>query len=520
MTPCGLGNSRTAGCGLSTDGALVQATIHAAEHEVPIESATGTARRWKAPAQKSRRISDTRHITQQTSARFFRHCSYIGELRLLGPTSNLAGFWERIEEKPKPFACAAVPTSHEIYLSWKTVLFPPTPRIPAQALTTFRDGTTQGNGELRHRRAQGFSLYNIANDETLMWTIHLANIACGFHASDFSIMNKTATLAKQHGVLFGAQPSLPDHPGLGAAKWPWSLCVPLSILPCFGAIYEQTARPHPLAYAVVATAQARRSQLQMVRSSSRIHWFGGTACEDAGMIHPWTHGPVPKDGIHTRIATLLEAHKLTTNVEEFFQLGDNLTEVSICRHSDTPPISTMHKLLVANRGEIALHIIRTAKAEGILTFALYNSSDALSPCVALADEALFLAPLPSSTEAITWLGPTPSVLKTMELKHLVPEVAMEARVICMPGSTGLVLDKVVVLEVAAQIGYPVMLKASTAGRGIGNGDGICEGEGALRDVFAGVTNHAAVLFNHSGLLYTIVWGINLGVGAVPWPFLR
>jgi biotin carboxylase len=84
-------------------------------------------------------------------------------------------------------------------------------------------------------------------------------------------------------------------------------------------------------------------------------------------------------------------------------------------------------------------------------------------------------------------------MKIMELKHLVPEVAMEARVICMPGSMGLISDKVAVLEVAMRIGYPVMLKASTAGRGIGNGDGICEGEeGAPRDVFPGVTSHATV----------------------------
>jgi acetyl/propionyl-CoA carboxylase alpha subunit len=68
---------------------------------------------------------------------------------------------------------------------------------------------------------------------------------------------------------------------------------------------------------------------------------------------------------------------------------------------------------------------------------------------------------------ITWLGPTPCVIKTMGLKHLAREVAMEARVICVPGSTGLVSDETSALEVAAWIGYPVMLKASAAGRGMG-----------------------------------------------------
>jgi acetyl/propionyl-CoA carboxylase alpha subunit len=192
----------------------------------------------------------------------------------------------------------------------------------------------------------------------------------------------------------------------------------------------------------------------------------------------------------------------------------------------------MHKLLVANRGEIALRIIHTAKAEGILTVAIYTSSDALSPHVTLADEALFLAQSDGESEStayvsaarilalcqahqvtllhpgygflsenaafaqavidagITWLGPTPSVIKTMGLKHLARGVAMEAGVICVPGSTGLVSDEAAAREVAARIGYPVMLKASAGGGGIGMV--ICEDEGALMQAFAGVIKRAEV----------------------------
>ncbi|KIJ10099.1 hypothetical protein PAXINDRAFT_16891 [Paxillus involutus ATCC 200175] len=51
---------------------------------------------------------------------------------------------------------------------------------------------------------EGFSLYTIGDDEGFMKTIHLANIACGFHASDFSVMNKTVGLAKTNNVLVGA----------------------------------------------------------------------------------------------------------------------------------------------------------------------------------------------------------------------------------------------------------------------------------------------------------------------------
>jgi acetyl/propionyl-CoA carboxylase alpha subunit len=94
--------------------------------------------------------------------------------------------------------------------------------------------------------------------------------------------------------------------------------------------------------------------------------------------------------------------------------------------------------------------------------------------------------------SITWLGPTPSVMKTMGLKHLARAGAMESDVICVPGSTGLVSDEAAALEVASRIGYPAMLKASAAGWGMGNGDGICEDESALWDAFAGVTKRAQV----------------------------
>src|SRR5271169_7331 len=62
---------------------------------------------------------------------------------------------------------------------------------------------------------EGFGLYRLGNDAALMPHIDLANIACGFHASDPSIMHATVRLAKQHGVKVGAHPSLPDMQGFG-----------------------------------------------------------------------------------------------------------------------------------------------------------------------------------------------------------------------------------------------------------------------------------------------------------------
>jgi 5-oxoprolinase (ATP-hydrolysing) subunit A len=62
---------------------------------------------------------------------------------------------------------------------------------------------------------EGFGLYRLGDDAAMMPHIDLANVACGFHASDPSIMHDTVRLAKQHGVKVGAHPSLPDMQGFG-----------------------------------------------------------------------------------------------------------------------------------------------------------------------------------------------------------------------------------------------------------------------------------------------------------------
>ena len=62
---------------------------------------------------------------------------------------------------------------------------------------------------------EAFGLYRCGDDEGIMPLIHVANVACGFHASDPSVMRKTVRLAKQHGVKVGAHPSFPDLQGFG-----------------------------------------------------------------------------------------------------------------------------------------------------------------------------------------------------------------------------------------------------------------------------------------------------------------
>ena len=62
---------------------------------------------------------------------------------------------------------------------------------------------------------EAFSIYRCGDDEGLMPLVTLANVACGFHASDPSVMAGTVRLAKAHGVRVGAHPSLPDREGFG-----------------------------------------------------------------------------------------------------------------------------------------------------------------------------------------------------------------------------------------------------------------------------------------------------------------
>jgi UPF0271 protein len=62
---------------------------------------------------------------------------------------------------------------------------------------------------------EAFGLYKMGDDEAIMPLITAANVACGFHASDFNHMRKTVKLARQHGVRVGAHPSLPDLQGFG-----------------------------------------------------------------------------------------------------------------------------------------------------------------------------------------------------------------------------------------------------------------------------------------------------------------
>ena len=164
------------------------------------------------------------------------------------------------------------------------------------------------------------------------------------------------------------------------------------------------------------------------------------------------------------------------------------------------------KILIANRGEIALRVIRTCKEMGIKTVAVYSTADKDSLHVRFADEAICIGPAPSSESyldipriisaaeitnadaihpgygflsenskfskicsenGIKFIGATPEQIDGMGNKAAAKATMIKAGVPCVPGSDGILGDHKHCLKVAKEIGYPVMVKASAGGGGRG-----------------------------------------------------
>ena len=166
----------------------------------------------------------------------------------------------------------------------------------------------------------------------------------------------------------------------------------------------------------------------------------------------------------------------------------------------------IHKVLIANRGEIALRVIRTCHEMGIKTVAVYSTADRDTLAVRFADEAVCIGP-PASSESylrvdriiaaaevtgadaihpgygflaenadfaavcadhdLIFIGPTPETIRKMGDKSVAKETMRAAGVPVVPGSDGEVEDVEEAARVADEFGYPVMIKASAGGGGRG-----------------------------------------------------
>lgn len=195
-----------------------------------------------------------------------------------------------------------------------------------------------------------------------------------------------------------------------------------------------------------------------------------------------------------------------------------------------------NKILIANRGEIALRVIRTCREMGIKTVAVYSTADADALHVRFADEAVCIGP-PSSKESylnipalmaaveitnadaihpgygflsenadfaeicseydIKFIGPSPEMIRKMGDKVTAKETMIKAGVPVVPGSDGLVKDDEHGKKVAAEIGYPVMIKA-TAGGG-GKGMRIISEEAEFTRQWDMAKNEAKASFGNDGI---------------------
>jgi len=166
----------------------------------------------------------------------------------------------------------------------------------------------------------------------------------------------------------------------------------------------------------------------------------------------------------------------------------------------------MHKLLIANRGEIACRIIKTCRKMGIKTVAVYSDADANSLFVQMADEAVNIGHSPSSQSylnvekilaavkktgatmvhpgygflsenrnfanalekaGVIFVGPSTYSIEMMGDKIESKKLALEANVSTVPGHMGIIKDAAEAAEIAQKIGFPVMVKASAGGGGKG-----------------------------------------------------
>ncbi len=178
----------------------------------------------------------------------------------------------------------------------------------------------------------------------------------------------------------------------------------------------------------------------------------------------------------------------------------------------------MKKILVANRGEIALRVMRSAQKMGIKTVAVYSEADRQAPHVRFADEAVCLGPPPSAQSylvmdkvievchelevdgihpgygflsenatfaqkvedaGITFIGPRPHAIEIMGSKLAAKEAVKSYDIPMVPGIEEAITDVQKAKDIAAEIGYPILIKASAGGGG--KGMRVVNAEGELEE---------------------------------------
>ncbi|MGO9816265.1 MAG: acetyl-CoA carboxylase biotin carboxylase subunit [Isosphaeraceae bacterium] len=194
------------------------------------------------------------------------------------------------------------------------------------------------------------------------------------------------------------------------------------------------------------------------------------------------------------------------------------------------------RILVANRGEIALRVIRACKELGIEVVAVYSQADRDAPYLQLADRAICIGKAPSADSYLNiprliaaaevadvqaihpgygflsenpqfaeicrscnfeFIGPPHEAIRKMGLKTEAKQIAAAAKVACVPGSEGAVASDAEALGLARSIGFPVLIKAAAGGGG--KGMRVCRDEANLASALQAARNEAAAAFKNSSI---------------------
>jgi 5-oxoprolinase (ATP-hydrolysing) subunit A len=213
---------------------------------------------------------------------------------------------------------------------------------------------------------EAFSIYRCGDDEGLMPWITLANVACGFHASDPVVMRRTVALAKEHGVKVGAHPSLPDREGfgrremkLGRDELTAAVLYQVGALSAFlreqgmelnhikphGSLYGMAARDEEVAAAVADAAEVFGVPLMGMAGTAHERVWGSRAAgfiseyyadldyrDDGSLIITREHQAFdPATSAAGALRAVTEGKATSVNGADLTVRAD-----AVCVHSDTP----------------------------------------------------------------------------------------------------------------------------------------------------------------------------------------
>lgn len=230
---------------------------------------------------------------------------------------------------------------------------------------------------------ESFGIWRLGDDDRIMPAIHIANVACGFHASDFNHMRKTVRLAKRHGVEVGAHPSLPDRQGFGRREMKMGReelanCIIYQVgalkgfldaegmtlhhIKPHGSLYGMAARNPDVAHAVCDAADIFKVPLLGMIETEHERVYTGRGhrfiaefyvdldyADDGSLIITREHDPVdPAEAAARGVRALREGLVRSVGGKDI-----RVRAETICVHSDTPNAhivaETLYRTLIAEQ---------------------------------------------------------------------------------------------------------------------------------------------------------------------------